>query len=100
MLAPIIPHATHALWHELGHTDALIDRPWPKPDTQALVQDTIEVVVQVNGKLRSHVNVSASASEQEVRASALADPTVQKWVEGKPVRKVIVVKGKLVNVVV
>jgi leucyl-tRNA synthetase len=100
MLAPIIPHVSHTLWGELGHTDALIDRAWPKPDPEALVQDTIEVVVQVNGKLRGRLSVAASAPEAEVRAAALADPAVQKWIEGKPVRKVIVVKGKLVNIVV
>jgi leucyl-tRNA synthetase len=100
ILSPIVPHATHALWQALGHTDSLMDRPWPKPDPQALVQDSIEIVVQVNGKLRSHVNVPANADEAQVREAALADANVQKWIDGKPVRKVIVVKGKLVNVVV
>jgi leucyl-tRNA synthetase len=100
MLAPIIPHATHVLWKALGHDDALIDRAWPQPDAQALVQDSVDIVVQVNGKLRGRVTVSATAEEAEVRAAALADANVQKWMEGKPIRKVIVVKGKLVNVVV
>jgi leucyl-tRNA synthetase len=101
MLSPIAPHITHALWQELGHGDEpLITRAWPKPDPAALVQDTMEIVVQVNGKLRGRVSVGAQASDEEVRAAALADEAVQKWTEGKPVRKVIVVKGKLVNVVV
>lgn len=100
MLSPIIPHASDALWRELGHTDELIDRAWPVPDPQALVQDSIEVVVQVNGKLRGRVSVPATADEAQVREAALADANVQKWIEAKPVRKVIVVKGKLVNVVV
>jgi len=100
MLSPIVPHATHALWQELGHADALIDRPWPQPDPAALVQDSIEIVVQVNGKLRGRVSVSATADDEQIRAAALADEHVQKWLEGKPVRKVIVVKGKLANVVV
>jgi leucyl-tRNA synthetase len=100
MLAPIVPHATHALWGELGHRDSLIDRPWPEPDATALVQDSLEIVVQINGKLRGRVTVPASASEDDVRQTALADPQVHKWVEGKAIRKVIVVKGKLVNVVV
>jgi leucyl-tRNA synthetase len=99
MLSPIVPHANEALWRELGHDDALMDRPWPQPDPAALVQDNIDIVVQVNGKLRAHVTVSADAGEEAIRAAALADPGVQKWIEGKPVRKVIVVKGKLVNVV-
>jgi leucyl-tRNA synthetase len=100
MLSPIIPHMTHVMWQELGHSDSLIDRAWPKPDPEALIQDSVEVVIQVNGKLRGRVSVSASADEAQIRAAALADPQVQKWIEDKPVRKVIVVKGKLVNVVV
>jgi leucyl-tRNA synthetase len=100
MLSPIVPHAGHALWRALGHSDALIDHAWPKPDPAALVRDSIDVVVQVNGKLRSQVTVEPNATEEQIRTAALADPTVQKWIEGKPVRKVIVVKGKLVNVVV
>jgi len=100
MLSPIVPHAAHSLWKSLGHDDALIDHPWPKPDTAALVRDSIDVVVQVNGKLRSQVTVEPSATEDEIRAAALADPAVQKWMDGKAARKVIVVKGKLVNVVV
>jgi leucyl-tRNA synthetase len=100
MLSPIVPHATHALWQALGHDDALIDRPWPKPDPAALVQDDIELVVQVNGKLRSHIRVPTAADEALIRETALADAGVQRWMEGKPPRKVIVVRGKLVNVVV
>lgn len=101
LLAPIAPHVCHVLWRDLGHTDALIDHPWPQPDPLALVQDRIEVVVQVNGKLRAKLEVDASASKDEISAAALADATIQKWIEGKPVRKVIVPPGgKLVNVVV
>jgi leucyl-tRNA synthetase len=101
MLAPIAPHICHDLWRQLGHQDALIDHLWPQPDPQALVQDRIEVVVQVNGKLRSKVEVGADANKDEISAAALADATIQKWIEGKPVRKVIVPPGnKLVNVVV
>ena len=100
MLSPIIPHATHVMWQALGHGDSLIDRAWPKPDPQALKQDTLELVVQVNGKLRSHITVPAEADKAEVEKIALADPQVQRWMEGKPARKVIVVLRKLVNVVV
>ena len=100
MLSPITPHASHALWKALGHDDALIDRSWPKPDAEALVQDVIEIVVQVNGKLRARVSVDADASDEAVQAAALADANVQKWTAGKSIRKVIAVKGKLVNVVV
>jgi leucyl-tRNA synthetase len=100
MLSPIVPHACHQLWQELGHSNALIDESWPKPDPAALVQDSIELVVQVNGKLRGRVTVSASASKEQIEAAALADDNVQKWLEGKPPKKVIVVPGKLVNVVI
>jgi len=98
MLSPIVPHAAHALWKELGHDDLLLSRAWPKPDPAALVQDSIEIVVQVNGKLRGRVNVAASAADAEVREAALAE--VQKWLEGKAPKKVVVVPKKLVNVVI
>jgi leucyl-tRNA synthetase len=100
VLAPIIPHACHALWQALGHTSSLVDERWPQPDPAALAQDTHAMVVQVNGKLRGHIVVAVGADEAAVRAAALADRQVQKFVAGKPVRRVIVVKGKLVNVVV
>ena len=99
-LSPIIPHATHVLWGELGHSTALIDETWPRVDAAALEQSMIEIVVQVNGKLRSRITVSAGADEETVRGTALADPHVQKFIGNGPVRKVIVVPGKLVNVVV
>jgi leucyl-tRNA synthetase len=98
-LSPIVPHVTHTLWHALGHARALIDEPWPSIDTAALAQSTLEIVVQVNGKLRSRVSVATDADEATVRAAALADPNVQKFIGAGAVRKVIVVPGKLVNVV-
>jgi leucyl-tRNA synthetase len=100
VLSPIVPHAAHALWRALGHTADILDQPWPKPDPEALVQDEIEIVLQVNGKLRGRIRVPAQADEAAVRKAALADAHVRKWIEGKTVKKVIVVKGKLVNVVV
>jgi leucyl-tRNA synthetase len=99
-LSPIIPHATHAMWHALGHSRALIDEPWPSVDPGALEQSMVQIVVQVNGKLRARISVSSGAGEAEVRAAALDDPHVQKFVGTAAVRKVIVVPGKLVNVVV
>jgi leucyl-tRNA synthetase len=99
-LSPIIPHVTHTLWRELGHTTALIDEDWLSVDSTALVTSTIELVVQVNGKLRARITVSADADEETVRETALADPNVQKFIAGATVRKVIVVPRKLVNVVV
>jgi leucyl-tRNA synthetase len=99
-LSPIIPHATHALWRALGHSTALIDERWPQVDAAALEQSSIQIVVQVNGKLRAHITVPAGAGDESLRAAALADPHVQKFIGGAQVRKVIVVRGKLVNVVV
>jgi leucyl-tRNA synthetase len=100
MLSPIVPHICHRLWNVLGHPGAIIDVAWPQPDAAALVTDTKEIVVQVNGKVRGRVTVAANAAEAEVRAAALADDNVQRFVGGQAVRKVIVVPGKLVNVVV
>jgi leucyl-tRNA synthetase len=99
-LSPIVPHVTHALWRELGHTTALIDEPWTTVDAAALETSTIEVVVQVNGKLRARISIAADADDGAARAAALADPNVQKFVGAAAVRKVVVVPGKLVNVVV
>jgi leucyl-tRNA synthetase len=99
-LSPIVPHVTHALWRELGHATALIDEPWMTVDAAALETSTIELVVQVNGKLRARISVAADADDGAAREAALADPNVQKFVGAAAVRKVIVVPGKLVNVVV
>jgi len=102
-LYPIAPHITHALWVELGfvreHGD-LLDAPVPQPAADALRQEELEMIVQVNGKLRGRVTVAAEASEEAIQAAALADPHVRRFVEEKPVRKVILVKGKLINLVV
>jgi leucyl-tRNA synthetase len=100
VLSPIIPHATHAMWHGLGHSTALIDEPWTQVDPDALHQSAVEIVVQVNGKLRARITVPAGAGDEAVRAAALTDPHVQKFVGDAAVRKVIVVRDKLVNVVV
>ena len=99
-LSPVVPHACHALWHELGHAGAVIDERWPQVEQDALARDAIEVVVQVNGKLRGRVTVPSGADEAQVRAAALADEGVQKYMEGRPVKKFVYVRGKLANVVV
>jgi leucyl-tRNA synthetase len=100
VLAPIIPHVCHALWHGLGHERAVIDEPWPQADPHALAQETHELVVQVNGRLRGHVVVPVNSDEETVRAAALADERVRRFIADKAVRRVIVVPGKLVNVVI
>ena len=100
VLAPIVPHLCHALWQALGHERAVVDERWPGVDADALVQDTVELVVQVNGKLRGRIQVVCGAEEAVVRATALGDEQVSRFVAGKPIRKVIVVPGKLINIVV
>jgi leucyl-tRNA synthetase len=100
ILSPITPHVCHELWLALGHTTAPIDERWPVPDAHALATETHAIVVQVNGKLRGHISVPVSADEAAVRAAALADDNVRKFVADRPVRRVIIVPGKLVNVVV
>jgi leucyl-tRNA synthetase len=99
-LSPIIPHVTHALWRHLGHRTALIDESWLQVDADALQTSTRQMVVQVNGKLRAHISVAVDADEAAVRAAALADANVRKFMGGAPARKVIIVPGKLVNIVV
>ena len=99
LLAPITPHISHELWLCLGHADAVIDAQWPQVDESALVQDSLTLVVQVNGKLRGEIIVAASASREDVEAAARANENVLRFTEGLSIRKVIVVPGKLVNIV-
>jgi leucyl-tRNA synthetase len=100
MLSPMTPHICHALWKALGHKTALIDQRWPEFDKSALELDMIELVIQVNGKLRGRVSVPAEADKESIEKLAIADENVQRFVEGKEIRKVIVVPGRLVNIVV
>ncbi|MAL97497.1 MAG: leucine--tRNA ligase [Alteromonadaceae bacterium] len=99
LLSPITPHICHQLWQTLGHDEAVIDSRWPTVDESALTRDTLEIVLQVNGKLRSRVQVPADVSKAALEQLALEDENVQRFTEGKTVRKVIVVPGKLVNIV-
>jgi leucyl-tRNA synthetase len=100
LLAPIVPHITHQLWSELGHTTDLLTAPWPKCDESALVRSTIEMVVQVNGKVRAKIEVAADADQDVILHTALGDPNVKKFMADKTLRKKIVVPGRLVNIVV
>ncbi len=99
MLSPMVPHICHQLWLELGHDDAIVDKAWPVVDESALVQDELALVIQVNGKLRGKILVSASASQEDIKAIALADEQVKRFIDGQPVKKMIVVPKKLVNIV-
>ncbi len=100
MLAPIVPHICHQLWQDLGHTEALVGASWPAVDESALAQDTIDLMVQVNGKLRSKISVSADASSEVIQAMALNDETTLRFIDGQAIKKVIVVPNKLVNIVI
>ena len=99
LLAPITPHIAHALWRALGHQSPVIDAGWPQLDESALVQDSLQLVIQVNGKLRGHIDVPADASREAVEAAARDNENVLRFTEGLTIRKVIVVPGKLVNIV-
>ncbi|MBD8756135.1 leucine--tRNA ligase [Pseudomonas coleopterorum] len=99
LLAPITPHISHELWQQLGHTDAVIDAGWPVLDESALVQDSLQLVIQVNGKLRGQIDMPASASREEIEAAARVNENVLRFTDGLTIRKVIVVPGKLVNIV-
>ncbi len=100
LLAPVIPHVAHSLWQQLGHSDAAVAAPWPVADEAALVKDSVELVVQVNGKLRGRISVPANASKADIEAAALADENARRYIEGSTIRKIVVVPGRLVNVVV
>jgi leucyl-tRNA synthetase len=99
MLCPIVPHASHALWQSLGGSGDVMNAPWPLVDESALTRDTIEMVVQVNGKVRAKMSVAAGADKASVEAQAVTQENVQRFLEGVTLRKVIVVPGKLVNIV-
>jgi leucyl-tRNA synthetase len=98
-LSPIVPHITHALWQGLGHERALIDEPWPAADAQALEQSMVELIVQVNGKLRGRLQLPTGASRESALEAAMADPTVRRFLEGREIRKVVHVPDKLLNLV-
>jgi len=100
LLSPIVPHFSEELWAELGHRTSAMAAAWPTFMEDALVRETLLIVIQVNGKLRSRFNVSADADQDTIKAMALADERAQSFISGKEVKKVIVVKKKLVNIVV
>ncbi|WP_038089790.1 leucine--tRNA ligase [Acidihalobacter prosperus] len=100
LLSPVAPHIAHHLWRELGYGEDIVDAPWPVVDEAALARDTIELAVQVNGKLRGQIAVPADADKAAIEAAALAEPNAVRFIDGMTVRKIIVVPGRLVNVVV
>ncbi|PWA08259.1 leucine--tRNA ligase [Pueribacillus theae] len=99
MLSPVAPHISEELWEKLGHANTIAYETWPTYDETKLVKDEVEIVVQVNGKIKAKLNIPASAAKEEMEEIAKADETIQKQLEGKTIRKVIAVPGKLVNIV-
>ncbi len=100
LISPVAPHAADELWRRLGHEELLIQHPWPSWDEKAMVKDEKLVVVQVGGKVRSKLSMPADAGDEALRQAALSDEKVQKFLAGHEVKKVIVVQGKLVNIVI
>jgi leucyl-tRNA synthetase len=99
LLSPITPHIAHELWRELGYGDDVLNAAWPVPDEAAMTRSQITLVVQVNGKLRGQIEVPVDADRNAIEQAAQNEPNVQRFVEGRPIRKIVVVPGKLVNVV-
>jgi leucyl-tRNA synthetase len=100
ILAPFAPHVAEEMWQRLGHTQGISFEPWPAYDEGKLARDTIVIAVQVNGKLRGQIEVPADAAEDTIKAAARADEKVVPFLDGKPIKKEIYVKGRLVNLVV
>ena len=100
MLSPIVPHICDQLWRDLGHDNAIVSESWLSIDESALVQDSLELMVQVNGKLRGKITATASATNAEIETIVLSDTAILKFIDGQTVKKVIIVAGKLVNIVV
>ncbi len=99
LLAPIAPHITHQLWQELGYEGIILNASWPKTSAAALKADQIDLVVQINGKLRSHIRVASDANEKIIQETATQDAKVQQTIANKLIKKIITVPGKLVNIV-
>jgi leucyl-tRNA synthetase len=100
LLSPITPHIGHHLWRELGFGEDVMRAPWPETDAAALEQDEVELVVQVNGKLRGSIRVPKSADKEAIQVLAVANSNVQKFISGQAIKKIVVVPGRLVNLVV
>ena len=100
MLAPITPHLSQHLWWELGKDTPIIDHAWPEADPELLIEETVEIAVQINGKLRATVNLDPNANQETFENKALADVNVQKYLENKDIKKIIFVPGRLINIVI
>ena len=99
LLSPFAPHIAEELWSRLGHEDLVCTRPWPTFDPEQAKEETIEIPVQINGKIRARLTVDAAIESADLEQLALADEKVKTWTDGKTIRKVVVVPGRLVNIV-
>jgi leucyl-tRNA synthetase len=100
LLSPFVPHIAEEMWERLGNKNSVFEIDWPKYDNNVLVQDKITLPVQINGKVRGRIEVDSSASDDEIKRLALEDQIVNKWIQGRDLKNIIVVKGRLVNIVV
>jgi leucyl-tRNA synthetase len=100
MLSPIAPHFCEEIWHNLGNQESILKASWPKFDPQMLVEDTVTIVVQVNGKVRSKMDVALNLAEGRLKEMCLADEKLKPWINDKPLKKFIVVPNKIINIVV
>jgi leucyl-tRNA synthetase len=100
LLAPFVPHITEEIWEALGHKESILFVPWPEYDESLLVSDSVNVAVQVSGKLRATITLSPDATEDEAKSAALNEENVKKFTDGKDIKKLIYVPGKIVNIVV
>jgi leucyl-tRNA synthetase len=96
----MVPHIADEMWEALGHERSVMREGWPQWDEEAIIEEQQLIVVQINGKLRNRIHVSPSATKEEIQEAALADERIQRFLGDKPIRKVVVVPGRLVNVVV
>ena len=99
LLAPFAPHAAEELWQGLGNKDSIFKSQWPVYDASQLINETATIAVQVNARLRDTFEINREASEDEIKKTALERAAIQKWIEGKEIKKIIVVKGRVVNIV-
>ena len=99
LLSPIVPHFAEELWQILGQEGSVIRQPWPKFDPRLLIEETVTVVIQVNGKLRSKIDVPADIAEDKLKELILGDEKLAPWIQNKPIKKFIIVPQKLVNLV-
>ena len=100
MISPVVPHLAEELWEKLGHNDTITYEAWPTYDETKLVDDTVEMAVQLNGKVRAKIVVSKDVTKEELEKLAIEDEHVKELLEGKEVKKVIAIPGRLINIVV